>query len=64
MQPKAKGEIKMLFYIDRILDLLDKYNLTREEYQQLDIYDILSDIDDLEDEQDIQRVIKELEMRV
>lgn len=54
----------MLFYIDRILDLLDKYNLTREEYQQLDIYDVLCDIDDLENDQDIQRAIKELEMRV
>lgn len=54
----------MLFYIDIILNLLDKYNLTREEHQQLDIYDVLSDIDDLENDQDIQRAIKELEMRV
>lgn len=54
----------MLFYIETILDLLDKYNATREEWQQLDIYDIYEDIDDLENEQDIQRAIKELEMRV
>lgn len=55
----------MLFYINAILDLIDKYNSTVEkEYQQLDIYDVLSDIDDLENEKDIQRAIKELEMRV
>lgn len=61
-----KGENKyMLFYINAILDLIDKYNSTvGEEYQQLDIYDVLSDIDDLENEKDIQRAIKELEMRV
>lgn len=55
----------MLFYINAILDLIDKYNSTvGEEYQQLDIYDVLNDIDDLENEKDIQRAIKELEMRV
>lgn len=55
----------MLFYINTILDLIDRYNSTiSEEYQQLDIFDILSDIDDLENEQDIQRAIRELEMRV
>lgn len=55
----------MLFYINTILDLIDKYNSTiTEEYQQLDIFDVLSDIDNLEDERDIQRVIRELEMRV
>ena len=55
----------MLFYINAILDLIDKYNSTiSEEYQQLDIYDVLNDIDDLENEQDIKRAIKELEMRV
>ncbi len=55
----------MLFYINAILDLIDKYNSTvGEEYQQLDIYDVLSDIDNLEDEKDIQRAIRELEMRV
>lgn len=54
----------MIFYINTILDLIDKYNANREEYYQLDIYDILCDIDDLENEQDIQRAIKELENRV
>lgn len=55
----------MLFYINQILDLIDIYNSTlSEEYKQLDIYDVLNDIDDLESEQDIQRAIKELEMRV
>lgn len=55
----------MLFYINTILDLIDKYNSTiTEEYQQLDIFDVLNDIDDLEDERDIKRVIRELEMRV
>lgn len=55
----------MLFYINQILDLIDIYNTTvSEEYQQLDIYDVLSDIDNLEDEKDIQRAIRELEMRV
>ena len=60
-----KGEINiMLFYINTILDLIDKYNSTiSEEYKQLDIYDVLSDIDNLENEEDIQRTIKELEMR-
>lgn len=60
-----KGEINMLLYINQILDLIDIYNTTvSEEYQQLDIYDVLSDIDDLENEKDIQRAIRELEMRV
>ena len=60
-----KGDKYMLFYINTILDLIDKYNSTiSEEYQQLDIYDVLSDIDDLENEQDIKRAIRELEMRV
>jgi hypothetical protein len=55
----------MLFYINTILDLIDKYNSTiTEEFQQLDIFDVLNDIDDLEDERDIKRVIRELEMRV
>ena len=55
----------MLFYINTILDLIDKYNsIIGEEYKQLDIYDVLSDIDNLENEEDIKRAIKELEMRV
>lgn len=55
----------MLFYINTILDLIDKYNSTiSEEYQQLDIFDVLNDIDNLEDEEDIKRAIRELEMRV
>ena len=61
-EEKEKGQT---FYINAILDLIDKYNSTiSEEYQQLDIYDVLNDIDDLENEQDIKRAIKELEMRV
>ena len=55
----------MLFYINEMLDLIDKYNSTvEEEYQQLDIFDVLCDIDNLEDEEDIKRAIRELEMRV
>ena len=54
----------MLFYINTILDLIDKYNDGREEVYQIDIFDVLNDIDDLEDEQDIQRAIKELKNRV
>ena len=55
----------MLFYINTILDLIDKYNSTiEEEYQQLDIFDVLNDIDNLEDEEDIKRAIRELKMRV
>ena len=60
-----KGNKQMLFYINTILDLIDKYNsIIGEEYKQLDIYDVLSDIDNLENEEDIKRAIKELEMRV
>ena len=60
-----QGGNKMLFYINEMLDLIDKYNSTvEEEYQQLDIFDVLCDIDDLEDEEDIKRAIRELEMRV
>lgn len=54
----------MLFYINSILDLIDKYNEGREEHYQLDIFDVLCDIDDLDDEEDIQRAIKELQSRV
>ena len=55
----------MLFYINTILDLIDIHNSTAgEEYKQLDIYDVLSDIDNLDNEEDIQRAIKELEKRV
>lgn len=62
-----KGEIikMLLFYINDLIDLVDKVNYTQgEEYKQLSIYDVLENIDNLEDEQDIQRAIKELEMRV
>lgn len=55
----------MLFYINTILDLIDIHNSTAgEEYKQIDIYDVLSDIDDLEDDKEILRAIKELEKRV
>ena len=55
----------MIFYINTILDLIDKYNSTiGKEYAQLDIFDVLNDIDNLEDEEDIKRAIRELEMRV
>lgn len=59
-----KGDKKMLFHINTILDLIEKYNEGREEYYQLDIFDILCDIDDLENEEDIERAIKELKNRV
>ena len=55
----------LLFYINDIVDLIDIYNSTiGEEYKQLDIYDVLEDIDDLEDETEIQKAIKELELRL
>ncbi|MBP3920808.1 MAG: hypothetical protein J6D28_04510 [Bacilli bacterium] len=55
----------MLFYINKIMDLIDLYNITiSEEYKQLDIYDVLDDIDDLENEEDIKKAIKELEARI
>lgn len=55
----------MLFYINQMLDLIDIYNSTiGEEYKQLDIYDVLEDIDNLEDETEIQKAIKELELRL
>lgn len=55
----------LLFYINDIMDLIDKINYTQsDEYKPLSIYDILDSVDDLENEQDIQRAIRELEMRV
>lgn len=55
----------LLFYINDIMDLVDKYNSTiGKEYAQLDIFDVLDDVDNLEDEEDIKRAIRELEMRV
>ncbi len=55
----------LLFYINDIMDLVDKINYTQsDEYKPLSIYDVLDNVDDLENEKDIQRAIKELEMRV
>lgn len=55
----------LLFYINDIMDLIDKINYTQsDEYKPLSIYDVLDNVDDLENEKDIQRAIKELEMRV
>ena len=54
----------MLFYIETILDLIEKYNENREEHYQIDIFDVLNDIDNLDDDKDIERAIKELKMRV
>lgn len=55
----------MIFYINAIMDLIDIYNTTiSDDYKQLDIYDVLEDIDDLENEEDIKRVIKDLERRL
>lgn len=47
------------------MDLIDIYNTTiSNEYKQLDIYDVLEDIDDLNNEEDIEKAIKELELRL
>lgn len=55
----------LLFYINDIVDLIDKVNYTQgEEYKQLSIYDVLENVDDLEDETEIQKAIKELELRL
>ena len=55
----------MLFYINKIMDLIDIYHTTiSNEYKQLDIYDVLEDIDDLNNEEDIEKAIKELELRL
>ncbi len=51
--------------MNAIMDLIDIYNSTiSKDYKQLDIYDVLEDIDDLENEEDIKRVIKDLELRL
>lgn len=55
----------LLFYINDIVDLIDKVNYTQgEEYRQITIYDVLENVDDLENEQELQRAIKELELRL
>jgi hypothetical protein len=55
----------LLFYINDIVDLIDKVNYTQgEEYKQLSIYDVLENVDNLEDETEIQKAIKELELRL
>jgi hypothetical protein len=55
----------LLFYINDIVDLIDKVNYTQgEEHKQLSIYDVLENVDDLEDETEIQKAIKELELRL
>ena len=55
----------LLFYINDIVDLIDKVNYTQgEEFKQLSIYDVLENVDDLENEQELQKAIKELELRL
>jgi hypothetical protein len=55
----------LLFYINDIVDLIDKVNYTQgEEFRQITIYDVLENGDDLEDEQELQKAIKELELRL
>jgi len=54
----------MLFYIDEILNVIDKYNANREIEQHIDLAFVIEEIEDIENDQDIQRVIKELEARV
>lgn len=55
----------LLFYINDIVDLIDKVNYTQgEEFRQITIYGVLEDIDNLEDEEEIKRAIKELQARV
>jgi len=55
----------LLFYINDIVDLIDKVNYTQgEEFRQITIYDVLENVDDLEDETEIQKAIKELELRL
>ena len=55
----------LLFYINDIVDLIDKVNYTQgEEYRQITIYDVLENVDDLEDEQELKKAIKELELRL
>jgi hypothetical protein len=55
----------LLFYINDIVDLIDKVNYTQgEEYRQITIYDVLENVDDLEDEQELKKAIKELKLRL
>jgi hypothetical protein len=55
----------LLFYINDIVDLIDKVNYTQgEEYKQLSVYDVLENVDDIENEQELQKAIKELELRL
>lgn len=55
----------LLFYINDIVDLIDKVNYTQgEEFRQITIYDVLENVDDLEDEQELKKAIKELELRL
>ena len=55
----------LLFYINDIVDLIDKHNSTiGEEYKQLTIYDVLEDVENLEDEEELKRAIKEVQLRL
>lgn len=54
----------MIFYVNDLLELLDAYNENREVHFQLDIYDVLDEIDNIEDDNDIKRVMKEIENRI
>lgn len=54
----------MLLYINDMIELLDAYNENREVQYQLNIFDVLEEIDDVEDDNDIKRVMKEIENRI
>lgn len=54
----------MLLYINDMIELLDAYNENREVYFQLDIFDVLEEIEDPDNEEDIKRVMKEIENRI
>lgn len=55
----------LLFYINDIVDLIDKHNSTiGEEFKQLTIYDVLEDVENLEDEEELKRAIKEVQLRL
>lgn len=46
------------------MDLIEQYNSTRLEYQQIDLDFVIDEIDDIENENDILRVIREIKNRV
>lgn len=54
----------MLLYVNDLMDLLDAYNENRDPEYQMNIFDVFEEIDDAEDENDIKRVMKEIENRI